>query len=332
MRKLITVFFVFFISLVMAPTAAFCQNSGWFLSYSRYWIGSWPASVAIGDVNNDGLNDVVCTTYFGADDENDYKLFVFIQLNSGILDDPVKYAGDNGFSVDIGDLNNDGLNDVVISTDNGIGVYYQNGSGGLDDMVEIAIQMIHKVRAADLDGNGSADVVAIGWDSNDVDVFLQSGGVLSLDNTYSLTYHGYPDLNVGDINDDGLKDIVVTSGQGSTEGISILFQDPGTPGSFIFPTYYNTSFQPAGCAIGDLNNDARKDLIVAAVDMVEVFLQNPSGTLDTPPDYYVKNDCHAPVLVGDVNGDNLLDGLIAGVMPQFRVPTAWQWEISIVME
>jgi hypothetical protein len=313
MRKSLTVLFIFIISLILAPTAAFCQNSGWFLSYSRYDIGSWPESVAIGDVNNDGLKDVVCATSYYFDPENDYKLFVFIQDASGELNEPVKYDGDNGYSVDIGDLNNDGLKDVVVSTDSGIGVYYQNGFGGLNAMVELASQpIVRKVRAADLNDDNEADVVAIGWSSDEVDVFIQSGGVLSLDNTYTLTYHGYPDLDAGDLNDDGLNDILVTSGQGViTEGISILFQDPGTPGTFINPTYYEASFYPNGCAIGDLNYDTWKDVIVASSSTAEVFYQNTGGTLDTPPDSYTTAGSNHPVLVGDVNRDNRLDALIA---------------------
>jgi hypothetical protein len=315
MRKIWLALIVLFSFYIFLPYGAFAQNSGWFLSYSRYWIGSWPESIAIGDVNKDGLNDVVCTTSFGFDDENDYKLFVFTQNASGELNDPVKYNGDNGNSVDIGDFNNDGRRDVVVSTDTGIGIYYQNASHLLNPMVGIASQStVRKVRAADLNGDGLADVVAIGWSSNKVDVFLQSGGVLSLDNTYSLTYQGYPDLDVGDLNGDGFNDILVTSGQGLTNGISILYQDPATPGTFINPTYYGPSFQPYGCAIGDLNKSdglGLNDVIVAAETDAEVFRQNAGGTLDTPPDPYTTAGCNDPVLVGDVDRDGWLDAIIA---------------------
>jgi hypothetical protein len=72
---------------------------------------------------------------------------------------------------------------------------------------------------------------------------------------------------------DGYNDILVTSGQGLTNGISIFIQDSANPGTFINPTYYSPSFQPYGCAIGDLNNDInkRKDVIVAAEKDAEVF-------------------------------------------------------------
>jgi hypothetical protein len=314
MRKIWLALIVLFCFYIFLPHGAFAQNSGWFLSYSRYFIDSWAEAIAIGDVNKDGLNDVVCTTS-GGTDPFDQKLFVFTQNTSGVLNDPVIYNGDNGNSVDIADFNSDGRNDVVVSTDTGIGIYIQNNTGKLNAMTEIASQsIVRKVRAADLNGDGLADVVAIGWSSNKVDVFLQSGGVLSLDATYALEYQGYPDLDVGDLNDDGFNDILVTSGQGLTNGISILYQDPAAKGTFINPDYYSPSFQPYGCAIGDLNVSdglGLNDVLVAAETDAEVFLQNAGGTLDTPPDAYTTGGCNDPVLVGDVNRDGWLDAIIA---------------------
>ncbi|MDW7646494.1 MAG: hypothetical protein SCI25_15830 [Desulfuromonadales bacterium] len=51
-------------------------------------VGSDPEAVAIGDVNGDGLNDVVMTTGFYSDPDNDYKLFVFPQNGEGSLGTP----------------------------------------------------------------------------------------------------------------------------------------------------------------------------------------------------------------------------------------------------
>lgn len=69
-------------SIFAAVTAALASQAVFgaplFEPYSAISTGSWPEAVAIGDVNGDGLNDVVMVTssYFNPD--SDYKLFVFL--------------------------------------------------------------------------------------------------------------------------------------------------------------------------------------------------------------------------------------------------------------
>ncbi len=99
--------------------------------------GSMPEAVAIGDINGDGRNDVVMTTYSYFSPSTDYKLIVFTQNSSGELNPPVIYTtsgagGNYPSSVAIGDINNDGKNEVVIGNDGlNIEVFSQDGSGGL---------------------------------------------------------------------------------------------------------------------------------------------------------------------------------------------------------
>jgi len=70
-------------------------NSGIFTPYKAFPVGSWPEAVAIGDVNGDGLNDVVMTTSFYSDPDNDYHIFVFLQNASHQLSPPIKYPAGN---------------------------------------------------------------------------------------------------------------------------------------------------------------------------------------------------------------------------------------------
>ena len=79
-------------------------------------------------LNNDGRNDVVVATSSYFDPDNDYHIHVFLQNVSGELDSPVKYSAGNGESIDIGDVNNDNLNDIAVSyggnrPDSKIGVF-----------------------------------------------------------------------------------------------------------------------------------------------------------------------------------------------------------------
>src|SRR6266542_1960082 len=59
--------------------------------YQSHDVGSRPASVAIGDVTGDGLNDALMTTSSYRPGPADHKLFVFPQQPDGSLGPPTAY-------------------------------------------------------------------------------------------------------------------------------------------------------------------------------------------------------------------------------------------------
>src|SRR5205823_5400072 len=100
-----------------------------FQPYQAYYVGSWPESVAVGDVTGDGRADVFLATERYNDPPNDYKMFFFRQLPNGALDSPVRFetAGPGSvLQMAVGDLTNDGLNDLALATGGGgINLYRQ---------------------------------------------------------------------------------------------------------------------------------------------------------------------------------------------------------------
>jgi hypothetical protein len=205
-------------SLIGTSGSAFALDD--FLPYTTTETGSRPEAVAIGDINNDGRNDVVLTTSYNSDPDNDYKVFVFTQNDDGTLSEPVKYATSGGYvnspvTVNIADVNNDGLNDIIVGEKGkGIEVFYQNSTGDLSTGMVISTPFSLRIRTGDLNGDGLIDVAGIGWGGQEVGVFLQDdSGVLSFSDAYYAPHGGYDDLELGDVNNDGLTDIVVMSGQ-----------------------------------------------------------------------------------------------------------------------
>lgn len=308
---------------LQALASAAESNSGLFLPYTATSVGSWPEAVAIGDVNNDGKNDVVMTTSTYFDPTNDEHLFVFLQSNTGALNPPVKYPAGNGESVAIGDMNNDGRQDVVTTAADSVGVFLQNVSGGLDAMVTYpsghsSFSNTYKVRVGDFNNDGLHDVASIDWgtQSQDVDVFLQNNtGTLSPPATYVVSHGGYDDLDVGDVNGDGLQDIIVMSGQlYAYDNIGVLLQQAAT---FASPVYYDLGGNEltAGVAVGDINGDALQDIVVTSGGnqpsaSVGAFQQNGTGTLD-PALSYPSYDIPESIEIGDVDNDGKKDIVVA---------------------
>jgi hypothetical protein len=297
-------------------------NSGLFDAYQAYSVGSWPEAVAIGDVNGDGRNDVVMTTSYYFDEKNDYKLFVFLQNSSGILDSPIKYSTHGTYTnrpstVEIGDVNHDGRNDVVVGNgDSGLDLFLQNPSGGLDTPIVYAGTNANKIKLADLNNDDLLDVVGVGWGTNTASIWLQnSGGSLNSPVTYTVQHGGYDDLDVGDVNNDGLQDVIVMSGQSyAYNNIGVLLQQQD--GTLGLPVYYDLGGDvlTQGVAVGDVNSDNRSDIVVSyggnrPNSGVGAFLQNASGTMDSSVNY-ASYDCPEAIEISDVNLDGRKDVIV----------------------
>lgn len=309
-----------------APLAATAQalapaNSGLFLPYTATPIGSWPEVVAIGDVNNDGRNDVVLATSSYFDAENDNKLHVFLQDLQGRLAFAYKLpTGNYPTSIAMGDLNDDGRIDVAVGNaySDTIGVFLQNGQGRLSSMVTYAVSDTPDgVSVADFNGDGRDDVVVSHWNTRVLTVFLQTAqGTLGPPTNYPAQNQGWDEVASGDVNRDGDADVVLMSGQGFAPNLSVYLQDL-THGVLSSPVPYDV--QPRdltnAIGIGDLNSDGRADIVAAfggnrPSSKIGVFLQNANGGLDAPL-VFDAYDIPEAVEVADVNLDGRADVVVA---------------------
>jgi hypothetical protein len=286
-------------------------------------------SAAIGDVNNDGLRDVVVSNSLSSEPDSSSRIWVLLQDGAGNLATPVKYDTGLGStqyqirSIAIADMNHDGLQDVVSSTDNGVMVMLQNNQGTLESPVTYASNHLsftnsYKVVTGDFNNDGRADAASIDWgtQSHDVDIYLQNlNGLINAPQSHVVAHGGWDDLTTGDVNGDGREDIIVMSGQGVKEQVGILLQgDNGSFSQLGYALQIDTS-GGGGIASGDLNNDGRDDVVIAyggnrLSSNIAVLYQNSAGTLDTPtilPAY----DIPGAAQIADINGDSLPDVIVS---------------------
>ena len=299
--------------LGVLPMRVDAVNSALFHPYTAVTTGSYPEAVAVGDVNGDGLADVVLTTSFYFDPAHDQKLFVFLQQPDGRLAPPVLYPIWGGArSVQIGDVNSDGRPDIVVGNGNSIEIFHQRADGTLAPSVLFGTPMSEFIRVGDVNNDGRADVVGIDWASSNVAVFLQNiGGTLNPPVMYPAPHSGYNDLDLGDVNGDGLTDIVISSAQGPINN-NIVVVTQRASGGFNPPVFYTPVItEPGigtpvwGIAIGDVNGDGRNDLVATYSFGVAVFYQNAAGGLDPAVSLNARGG--EPVEIADVNRDGRAD-------------------------
>ena len=279
-------------------------------------IGSSLEVVDIGDINNDGLDDVVVGAGFYFDDVNDYNLFIYYQNTDGTLQNPIKVKYPDSYpglsAIDIADLNNDTLNDVVISYGDYIGIFFQNQQGNLESIKSYnsvsGTGKVDGLKTGDLNNDGLKDIAVCHWGGKYIRVFFQtSTGTFQIKDV-QIQSAGYDELDIADMNNDGLDDIVFMPGQLVHSSLQILYQDVSlgiTDSVYLYkyPDSYFPTFQ--GIGLGDLNNDGLVDVVGSQYDKTILLFQSKDNTIGDSI-LVIGSSSHA-VEIADLNCDGIND-------------------------
>ena len=292
--------------------------------YPDFSTNIYLGNTAVGDLNGDGRNDVAVLEWgFGAS-----RVLIYYQNSQGTLDSPLLISTDlNVKGIAIGDVNNDGLADLIVSGNSTAGtpgflgriaVFRQDNMThalGAPQEYTLSTNNVGPLAIADLNGDSLPDVVSAGAGSGTNGVismlFQGSGGVLGPEVTYTsvpIVVDG--ELHVADMNHDGFNDIVLQSGPLALAVIKQVSQGTfsTTPEFYTVQTGYWGSF--SSFALGDLNGDGRTDLVVADPGnngYQNIFLQNTSGILTGPTLMTISDNAQDEVHIADLDGDGLND-------------------------
>lgn len=276
-------------------------------------------SVATGDLNNDGLSDIVAV--FNGPGSYPQRSFISILLqdpnNPGSFQQSGQYAvGYWAWSIAIGDLNDDGYPDLVAANQlsDSISILFQNASspGIFLSAVDFRTgRYPEQVAIGDMNGDGLNDIVAA---DDRTSIILQDAGApgtFFLSTSLNLRSNS---VAIGDLNADNFLDLATT--RASTGAVAVSLQDPINPGQFLPAKYFATGNQPTFVAIGYIDDDLLHDLVVVNYGSpdgsiwasISILLQN--NTL--PGDFrlsgeYLTGQRTNMVVIEDLNADNLND-------------------------
>lgn len=278
-----------------------------------------PQSVITADVNADGRADVVVATTAGPDPDaaNDHRLHVYLQGSNGALAAPVKITANmsGGFArLAVADMNEDAVPDILVVHGLGVSVMLGNRTGTFTAKQtwwgdNSSRSYGANVLPIDVNHDGHMDVLATANNTssgNGIWIFHGDGKGGLTAAAQPLATPGYsfgsPGLSKGDLNHDGIPDLVVA------ENSLYVMRHDGASG-FTAPTLFSSG-RPRH-AIGDFNHDDRDDVMLddgstSPYANLLFYFQNASQAFDyagyTPLAYSLSKPA-----VADVDGDGKVD-------------------------
>jgi hypothetical protein len=296
------------------------------------------ATPCFADLDGDGLTDLLVGSNSG---------FFSYFHNSGTLGNPnftLQAAHYQNIwqimksTLTIGDVNSDGLPDLLVSGLNG-GIFYYRNNGPATNPTYTNMGMVASVTHNgaptlwDIDGDGDLDLIS-GQSDGNLMVWINLGNSHNPSWHFTQDYYGYFDVGyysmptLGDLNGDGKLDMLIAKGN---PGLHFL-QNTGTLDSaawHLVSQNYGSIAQTGveAPSLIDMDNDGDLDLVVGSEDGHLYYYQN-TGTAQNavwaaPISNYANvnvGDWSAPTFA-DLDGDgdkDMLVGSEAGTIRYLR--------------
>jgi flagellin-like protein len=257
-------------------------------------------SVAVGDANNDGKNEVVIGMDSTTNEVRMYenKTGKWIETNISDVSTQVLYVA-------VGDANNDGKNEVVIGilsepTINELRMYENKTGKWVETNISDTPNDVNSIAIGDANNDGKNETVVgiySGPTTNEVRMYENKTGGW-IETNISDTPASVYSVAIGDANNDGLNDVVIAAY--TTTGVRMYENKTGK----WVETNISDISEVDAIAVGDANNDGNKEIVVgvdSTTNRVRMY-ENKTGKWvetnisDVPDDVW-------SVVIGDMDND-----------------------------
>jgi hypothetical protein len=300
-----------------------------------------PNSIAVADVNGDGVPDLLVATTL---DQGSFSNSGFANVilgnksSAGTFDSGVQYSltGTNPSGIAVTDLTGSGHLDLVVSNSGSgsISVFMHGATAGtFMPAVNIATGgQPNQVVAGDLTGSGASRDLALADNSPSGNAIILVHDAANpgqfLAPIMLPTNHFTPSVAIGSLGNGKVAVVAATYDANGNNGAVYVFVETSTsPVTFAAPVIFAAGAQPQAVRIADVNGDGLPDLVVAnygpgsdgrGTPGVSVLLQNAvtPGTFLAPVTYATPEGA-IDVAVGDLDGDGRPDLVVASLDPDF---------------
>lgn len=283
------------------------------------FVASTAAEVRSADFNSDGNLDLAIGSPVGGGSAFDSLLIMFGNGDGSFKAATSYDTGDSPDRIDMGDLNSDGYQDIIVND------YFEpaglvllgNSNGTFKAGISFTLSTGNQtaVRLYDVNKDGKLDYVSSSYTSPQSYIFI---GLGNGDGTFQSkinvgTNSGgnnqWQEPAMGDVDGDGDIDIVVAGG---TLNEVAVFLGNGDM-TFKARVTYAAGTSPFSSKLIDTNNDDVLDIIATTTDgRASIYLGNGNGTFKARTSYSV-GTVGSNIITGDVTGDGVEDFTFIGV-------------------
>lgn len=274
--------------------------------------GNKPNSLAVGDLNNDGRDEIAVA--YGPGTASNDSLSYFMNNGSGLFGNRtslfVSSLATNMRELAIAKLDNGNSGDLLADKTGGIAIFLNNGSQVFTEQPAANLGGISfQIVVADFNGDNKKDIASADYDNNRVAVVLGNGnGTFQSLNAYSANGRAQH-ITYGTFDNDTRGDMVTANNQPIGNITFLKGQADGSFGSYAL----RTGARPTAIATGLVNNDAFEDLVVVHNQQktIATMLGNSNGTFQNT----LYDTCWwgmSAIELGDFNNDLKLDAVAVG--------------------